>query len=178
MPAYFFIVQDVSAGCVGAVQTHPVWRSPMMSSRCPRPIGTRLSTALMPVCIGSFTEMRGIMPGAFTPTRARLACTGPWTTHACTHHSTDLSTWTTHTHAHITQQTYRRQLINRSSCGSTSHSTQNKSFRTHFPKPICWPGTVKTKRNTTKARIHQSKEMYYNTKKLTPGLVAFYNTRP
>jgi len=25
---------------------------------------------------------------------------------------------------------------------------------------------------TTKARIHQSKQMYYNTKKLKPGLVA------
>ena len=29
--------------------------------------------------------------------------------------------------------------------------------------------------NTTKARIHQSKEMYYNTKKLKPGLVASYD---
>jgi len=36
----------------------------------------------------------------------------------------------------------------------------------------------KTKPNTTKARIHQSKEMYYNTKKLKPGLVAFYDIQP
>jgi len=40
----------------------------------------------------------------------------------------------------------------------------------------------KTKPNTTKACIHQSKEMYYNTKiitqKLKPGLVAFYDIRP
>ena len=49
--------------------THPVCLSPMMSSRCPRPMGTRLSTALMPVCMGSFTEVRGMMPGAFMPTR-------------------------------------------------------------------------------------------------------------
>jgi len=62
-------------------QTDPVWRSPIISSRCPRPIGTRLSTALMPVCIGSLTEIRGIMPGALTPTRALLAWIGPWTTH-------------------------------------------------------------------------------------------------
>ena len=34
----------------------PVCRSPMMSSRCPRPMGTRESTALMPVCMGSFTD--------------------------------------------------------------------------------------------------------------------------
>jgi hypothetical protein len=49
----------------------PVWRSPMISSRWPRPIGTRLSSALSPVCIGSCTERRGMMPGALTSTRAR-----------------------------------------------------------------------------------------------------------
>jgi len=31
---------------------------------------------------------------------------------------------------------------------------------------------------TQKAHIHQSKEMYYNTKKLKPGRVAFYDIRP
>jgi len=41
----------------------------------------------------------------------------------------------------------------------------------------------KTKHNTTKACIHQTKEMYYNVKKMTqkklkPGLVAFYDIRP
>jgi len=44
---------------------------------------------------------------------------------------------------------------------------------------LAWYG--KTKPNTTKAHIHQSKEMYYNTKykkKLKPGLVASYNIRP
>jgi len=50
--------------------TNPVCLSPMINSRWPRPIGTRLSTALMPVCMGSFTEIRGMMPGALTPTRA------------------------------------------------------------------------------------------------------------
>ena len=35
----------------------------------------------------------------------------------------------------------------------------------------------KTKPNTTKARIHQSKEMY-NTKKLKPHLLAFYDIQP
>lgn len=33
-------------------------------------MGTRLSTALIPVCMGSLTEVLGIIPGAFTPTRA------------------------------------------------------------------------------------------------------------
>ena len=33
----------------------PVWRSPMISSRWPRPIGTIASMALRPVCSGSFT---------------------------------------------------------------------------------------------------------------------------
>ena len=41
---------------------------------------------------------------------------------------------------------------------------------------LAWHG--KTKPNTTKAGIHQSKEMYYNTNKLKPGLVAFYNMQP
>jgi hypothetical protein len=36
----------------------PVWRSPMISSRWPRPIGTIASMALMPVCIGSCTDLR------------------------------------------------------------------------------------------------------------------------
>lgn len=48
---------------------YPVWRSPMINSRWPRPIGTRESTALMPVCMGSLTEIRGMMPGALMPTR-------------------------------------------------------------------------------------------------------------
>uniref|UniRef100_A0A6B0UWL4 Uncharacterized protein n=1 Tax=Ixodes ricinus TaxID=34613 RepID=A0A6B0UWL4_IXORI len=54
-----------------AMAVLPVCLSPIISSRWPRPIGTRLSTALIPVSIGSFTEILGIMPGAFTPTRAR-----------------------------------------------------------------------------------------------------------
>jgi len=35
-----------------------------------------------------------------------------------------------------------------------------------------------TKPSATTVRIHQSKEMYYNTKKLKPGLVTFYDIRP
>ena len=42
----------------------PVWRSPMISSRWPRPIGTIESIALMPVCSGCDTERRAITPGA------------------------------------------------------------------------------------------------------------------
>src|SRR5919112_1151122 len=34
----------------------PVWRSPMISSRWPRPTGTSASMALRPVCIGSLTD--------------------------------------------------------------------------------------------------------------------------
>lgn len=32
-------------------------------------MGTRESTALIPVCIGSRTETRGMIPGALVPTR-------------------------------------------------------------------------------------------------------------
>ena len=42
----------------------PVWRSPMISSRWPRPIGIIASIALMPVCTGVFTLWRVITPGA------------------------------------------------------------------------------------------------------------------
>ena len=51
----------------------PVWRSPMISSRWPRPIGTRASMILRPVCTGSCTDLRGMMPGALTSTRRRSA---------------------------------------------------------------------------------------------------------
>ena len=49
--------------------------------------------------------------------------------------------------------------------GFTSHSTQNTSFcRRSRSKAnlLAWYG--KTKPNPTKAHIHQSEEMYYNTK--------------
>jgi hypothetical protein len=42
----------------------PVWRSPMISSRWPRPIGTMESTDLRPVCTGCDTDFRQITPGA------------------------------------------------------------------------------------------------------------------
>ncbi len=42
----------------------PVWRSPMISSRWPRPIGIIASMALRPVCSGSRTDWRSTTPGA------------------------------------------------------------------------------------------------------------------
>ncbi len=47
----------------------PVLRSPMISSRWPRPIGVIASMALMPVCSGSCTGLRPVMPGACTSRR-------------------------------------------------------------------------------------------------------------
>ena len=56
----------------------PVWRSPMISSRWPRPIGIIESIALMPVCIGSCTDLRAMMPGALTSIlRRSVAFRGP-----------------------------------------------------------------------------------------------------
>jgi len=50
-----------------------------------------------------------------------------------------------------------------------SQSTQKSHFGdVPHANLLIWYG--KTKPNTTKARIHQ-----YNTKKIKPGLVAFYN---
>ena len=55
-----------------AMAVLPVWRSPMMSSRWPRPIGIIESMALMPVCSGSFTGWRSTMPGRLDLDRAEL----------------------------------------------------------------------------------------------------------
>ena len=51
-----------------AIAVLPVLRSPMISSRWPRPIGVMASIALMPVCIGSSTGCRSAMPGAVDST--------------------------------------------------------------------------------------------------------------
>ena len=47
----------------------PVLRSPMISSRWPRPIGVIASIDLMPVCSGSCTGLRPVMPGAWISMR-------------------------------------------------------------------------------------------------------------
>src|ERR1039457_750924 len=47
-----------------AMAVLPVWRSPMINSRWPRPIGIMASIALMPVCSGSLTGRRSTTPGA------------------------------------------------------------------------------------------------------------------
>ena len=47
----------------------PVLRSPMISSRWPRPIGVIASIDLMPVCSGSPTGWRPMMPGAWISMR-------------------------------------------------------------------------------------------------------------
>ena len=47
-----------------AIAVLPVWRSPMMSSRWPRPIGIIESIAFRPVCSGSVTGWRWTTPGA------------------------------------------------------------------------------------------------------------------
>jgi hypothetical protein len=44
----------------------PVWRSPITSSRWPRPMFTMLSIALIPVSSGSRTGWRSTTPGAIT----------------------------------------------------------------------------------------------------------------
>ena len=60
-----------------AMAVLPVPRSPMINSRCPRPIGIMLSIALMPVCNGSLTGWRSAMPGA-TCSTARSSSTTPF----------------------------------------------------------------------------------------------------
>ena len=47
-----------------AIAVLPVWRSPMISSRWPRPIANMESIALIPVCSGAVTPWRSSTPGA------------------------------------------------------------------------------------------------------------------
>ena len=51
-----------------AMAVLPVLRSPMISSRWPRPIGVMASMALMPVCSGCSTGCRPATPGAIDST--------------------------------------------------------------------------------------------------------------
>ena len=61
-----------------ATAVFPVWRSPMISSRWPRPMGTIESMDFRPVCIGWLTDWRAITPGAtFSITSLSFALTGP-----------------------------------------------------------------------------------------------------
>src|SRR6476659_2296260 len=61
-----------------ATVVFPVLRSPMISSRWPRPIGIMASMALMPVCSGWCTGLRPMMPGAWISTRRSMPPTiGP-----------------------------------------------------------------------------------------------------
>ncbi len=46
----------------------PVPRSPMISSRWPRPMGIIESIAMMPVNSGCETDLRSMMPGAIRST--------------------------------------------------------------------------------------------------------------
>ena len=71
----------------------------------------------------------------------------------------------------ILRWTQTRTLIDWLSRGFMSHSTQNRSFRRRFPKPICWLGMEKTKPNQKKCTRTQNKH-----KKLKTGLVVSNNT--
>ncbi len=68
-PPFWFRIVSI------AIAVLPVLRSPMISSRCPRPIGIMLSIALTPVCSGSFTGCRPAIPGAMTSSGRRC---GDW----------------------------------------------------------------------------------------------------
>ena len=57
-----------------AMAVLPVWRSPMISSRWPRPMGIIESTARMPVCMGSCTGLRLMTPGALNSTGRVPSC--------------------------------------------------------------------------------------------------------
>src|SRR6059058_1955896 len=62
-----------------AIAVLPVERSPMISSRCPRPTFVIESIALIPVCSGSFTGWRCTTPGALNSSGRRSSVSmAPW----------------------------------------------------------------------------------------------------
>src|SRR5579884_333271 len=62
-----------------AIAVLPVERSPMISSRWPRPTFVIESIALIPVCSGSFTGWRCTTPGALNSSgRRSFVSIGPW----------------------------------------------------------------------------------------------------
>src|SRR5829696_2899175 len=61
-----------------AIAVLPVWRSPMISSRWPRPIGIIPSIDINPVCTGSVTGWRSTTPGALNSAgRVCVVATSP-----------------------------------------------------------------------------------------------------
>ena len=56
-----------------AIAVFPVYLSPMINSLYPLPIGTRESTDLSPVYIGSCTDFLGMIPGALISTLILLS---------------------------------------------------------------------------------------------------------
>jgi hypothetical protein len=61
-----------------AMAVLPVWRSPRINSRWPRPMGMSASTTFRPVCKGTMTGARSMMGGAGRSTgRRSSAATGP-----------------------------------------------------------------------------------------------------
>ena len=61
-----------------AMEVLPVWRSPMISSRWPRPMGIMLSTARMPVSRGVSTWERSMMAGAGDSTGRKVWAARGW----------------------------------------------------------------------------------------------------
>ena len=61
-----------------------------------------------------------------------------------------------------------------------SISTQNRSFRRRFPKPISWLGMEKKLNLTQQKHVFtsQKKCITTQTQKQKSGLVAFYDIRP
>jgi len=66
----------------------------------------------------------------------------------------------------------------RLSCGFTSHSTQKVAFGRHFPEPISWLSVKKINLTQQKHVLTNQTKCTPTQKKLKPGLVAFYDTRP
>ena len=133
-----------------AMAVLPVWRSPMISSRWPRPIGIMASMALMPVCSGSLTGARSMTPGARRSTgRNSVVAIGPlpsigWPSALTTRPTSASPTGTSMMRA--VRRTSSPSLIARSSPRSTTPTLCSSRF---IAMPKTPPGNSSSSPNMT-----------------------------
>src|SRR5882672_9299299 len=129
----------------------PVWRSPMMSSRCPRPIGTMASIAFRPVCTGCETDFLAITPGAtFSMRSLALAVTGPLPSMGAP------SAFTTRP----------------SSSGPTGTSRMRPVHFTVSPSVMCWYSPRITAPTESRSRLSARPKVFFGNSSISPCITS------
>src|SRR5688572_13650023 len=129
----------------------PVWRSPMISSRWPRPIGTMASIALRPVCTGCDTDWRAITPGAtFSITSVSLALIGPLPSMGCPRELTTLP----------------------SSSGPMGTDRILPVVLTVSPSVMCWYSPRITEPTESRSRLSARPKVFFGNSSISPCITS------